>query len=124
MPARILTACEAEIMNIIWQRDAATVPDVVDALERPLAYTTVMTMMKILANKGFIFRGEKRGRAYVYRAQVSSESASGHTATELASRFFDGSVTSMVLSLIKTRRISAADLAELRAAIDSMEKSA
>jgi predicted transcriptional regulator len=83
-----------------------------------------MTTMKILANKGFISRGEKRGRAYVYRARVSSESASGHTATELASRFFDGSVKSMVLSLIKTRRISAADLAELRAAIESAEHSA
>jgi predicted transcriptional regulator len=122
MPTRILTSCEAEIMNVVWQRDAVTVPDVVNALPRPLAYTTVMTTMNILENKGFIVRGEKRGRAYVYRAQISSESASGNTATELASRFFDGSVTSMVLSLIKSRRISPEDVAELRAAIESLEQ--
>lgn len=109
-------------MNVIWQRDAVTVPDVVDALPRPLAYTTVMTTMNILENKGFIVRGEKRGRAYIYRAQVSSESASGNTATELASRFFDGSVASMVLSLIKSRRISPEDVTELRAAIESLEQ--
>src|SRR5262245_34353811 len=54
MPKRILTPCEAEIMNVVWQRGAVTVPDVVDALPRPLAYTTVMTTMKILENKGFI----------------------------------------------------------------------
>lgn len=124
MPKRILTACEAEIMNVVWQRGAVTVPEVVDALARPLAYTTVMTTMKILENKGFIARGEKRGRAYVYRAQVTSESASSHTAAELANRFFDGSVTSMVLSLIKTRQMSAEDLAELRAAIEALEESA
>jgi predicted transcriptional regulator len=124
MTAKILTPCEAEIMNVVWQRESVTVPDVLESLERPLAYTTVMTTMKILENKGYISRGEKRGRAFVYRAQVSPESASGQTATELASRFFDGSVTSMVLSLIKTRRLSAADLASLRAAIESVEEPA
>jgi len=111
-------------MNVVWQRGAVTVPDVLDALPRPLAYTTVMTTMKILENKGFVARGGKRGRAYVYRAQVSSESASSHTATELANRFFDGSIASMVLSLIKARQISPEDMAELRAAIESLDESA
>jgi len=109
-------------MKVIWPLGAATVQDVVDAIPRPLAYTTVMTTMKILEDKGFIERGEKRGRAYVYRPIVSSESASGDTVTELAERFFDGSVKSMVLSLIETDQITAKDLAELRDAIDSLEK--
>src|ERR1044071_9423695 len=72
MTNRTLTPCEAEVMNAIWPLGAATVQDVVDAIPRPLAYTTVMTTMKILEEKGFVKRGEKRGRAYVYRALISS----------------------------------------------------
>ena len=116
-----LTTCEAEVMNVVWAQKAVTVQDVVDAIPRPLAYTTVMTTMKILEDKGFIERGEKRGRAYVYRPLVSCESASRSTVSEMANRFFDGSVKSMVLSMIKTKQITTEDLAELRAAIDSLE---
>ena len=116
-----LTPCEAEAMNVVWSRGAVTVQDVVDAIERPLAYTTVMTTLKILEDKGFVARGEKRGRAFVYRPIVSSESASNSTVNELADRFFDGSVKSMVLSLIKTRQITSSELDELRAAIDALE---
>lgn len=111
-------------MNVVWSHGAVTVQDVVDAIPRRLAYTTVMTTMRILEDKNFIQRGEKRGRAYVYRACVSADSAKRSTFNELANRFFDGSVKSMVLSLIKTQQISGADLAELRRAIDSLEKSA
>jgi BlaI family penicillinase repressor len=119
-----LTACEAEVMNVIWPHDEVTVQDVVDAIPRELAYTTVMTTMKILEDKGFIRRGEKRGRAFVYRAVVSCESASRCTMSEMANRFFDGSLKSMVLTLINSKQISTADLTELREAIDSLEESA
>lgn len=117
-----LTACEAEAMNVVWSRGAVTVQDVVDAVPRDLAYTTVMTTLKILEEKGFVARGEKRGRAFVYRPLVSCETASTGIVAEMASRFFDGSVKSMVLSLIKTKQITAADLAELRDVIDSLEE--
>lgn len=110
-------------MNVVWSQRAVTVQDVVDAIPRPLAYTTVMTTMKILEDKGFIQRGEKRGRAFVYRPLVSCESATRTTVREMANRFFDGSVKSMVLNMIKTRQITTEDLAELREAIDSLEKS-
>ena len=110
-------------MSVVWARNLVTVQDVVDAISRPLAYTTVMTTMKILEDKGFIARGEKRGRAFVYRPLVSCESASRSTLREMANRFFDGSVKSMVLSMIKTRQITSDELAELRAAIDSLETS-
>jgi predicted transcriptional regulator len=116
-----LTPCEAEVMNVVWAKQTATVHDVVDSIPRPLAYTTVMTTMKILEEKGFISRGEKRGRAYVYRPLVSCESASQKTLAEISKRFFDGSVKSMVLSLLKTEQITAEDLTELRTAIDSLE---
>lgn len=123
MPQLTLTACEAEVMNVVWSQTAVTVQDVVDAVPRRLAYTTVMTTMKILEGKGFVARGEKRGRAFVYRPLVSCESASSNTLSEMSNRFFQGSVKSMVLSLINTKQVTAEDLAELRAAIDSLEKS-
>jgi predicted transcriptional regulator len=116
-----LTACEAEAMSVVWAKQRVTVQDVVDSIPRPLAYTTVMTTLKILEEKGFISRGEKRGRAYVYLPLVSCESASRKTLSEISHRFFDGSVKSMVLSLLKTEQITAKDLAELRMAIDSLE---
>jgi predicted transcriptional regulator len=122
MRSSTLTPCEAEAMNVVWSRGAVTVQDVVDAVPRELAYTTVMTTLKILEDKGFVARGEKRGRAFVYRPLVSCETASTSTVNELASRFFDGSVKSMVLSLIKTNQITPAELAELRDAIDSLEE--
>src|SRR6188474_3080525 len=120
MRNQTLTACEAEVMNVVWSQNSVTVQDVVDAIPRKLAYTTVMTTMKILEDKGFVARKGKRGRAIVYRPLVSSESASGSTLSEMANRFFDGSIKSMVLSLVKTNQITAEDLAELRAAIDSV----
>ncbi len=118
-----LTACEAEVMNVVWSRNSVTVQDVVDAIPRELAYTTVMTTMKILEDKGFIARGKKRGRAYSYTPLVSCEAVSTNTVNEMANRFFDGSIKSMVLSLIKTQQISAEDLAELRTIINSLERS-
>lgn len=118
MRNRTLTACEAEVMNVVWSQESVTVQDVVDAIPRDLAYTTVMTTMKILEDKEFIARGQKRGRAYTYSAIVSCEAATQSTADEMANRYFDGSVKSLVLSLIKTNNISSKELAELRDAID------
>jgi predicted transcriptional regulator len=116
-----LTRCEAEVMEVVWTRKAATVQDVVDSIRRPLAYTTVMTTLKILEDKGFVERGEKRIRAYVYRPIVSRESVRRHMARDLAERLFGGSVKSLVLSLVHTEQITSHDLAELRAAIESLE---
>jgi BlaI family penicillinase repressor len=118
-----LTPCEAEAMNVVWDKHSVTVQDVLDSIPRPLAYTTVMTTMKILEEKGFIARGEKRGRAFVYRPLVSCASASQDSLAEITNRFFDGSVKSMVLSLLKTEQITAEELAELRSAIDTLENS-
>jgi predicted transcriptional regulator len=84
MSKRSLTTCEAEAMNVVWAKQNVTVQDVVNAIPRPLAYTTVMTTMKILEEKGFICRGEKRGRAYVYRPLVSCESASQNTLSAIS----------------------------------------
>jgi BlaI family penicillinase repressor len=116
-----LTPCEAEVMNVVWSRDSVTVQDVVDAIPRQLAYTTVMTTIRILEEKGFLKRAGKLGRALTYRPLVSNEVASRSTLNEMADRYFGGSVKSMVLCLIQSKKIGPDDLRELREVIDSLE---
>lgn len=79
MTERSLTHCELEVMEVVWNRGQATVQDVVDGLDRPLAYTTVMTTMKILDRKGILKRCGKTGRAYIYEPDGP---AGGHPADD------------------------------------------
>ena len=65
-PSR-LTRYELELMDVLWSRGEGTVQDVCDALHRPLAYTTVMTTLRLLEDKKKVLQRVKRGRAYVYR---------------------------------------------------------
>ncbi|NOX54543.1 MAG: BlaI/MecI/CopY family transcriptional regulator [Planctomycetes bacterium] len=116
-----LTRCELEIMNVVWDRGRVTVQDVVDALDRPLAYTTVMTMLNILFKKRIVARCGKRGRAYVYKPLVSREQVRRSMTSELTDALFDGSVKSLVLSLIDAKSLSRSDVEELKKAIESVE---
>src|SRR5262249_43049250 len=118
-----LTPCEAEVMNVVWSQRSVTVQNVVDRIPRQLAYTTVMTTMKILEEKGFVTQSEKRGRAFVYCAALTREAAKRSSVNELANRFFDGSVKSMVLSLIQAKEIKPEDIAELRVVMIQLEQS-
>jgi BlaI family penicillinase repressor len=107
-----LTALELRIMRVIWNRGASTVSDVQAELKPPLAYTTVQTMLNILERKGRLKR-ELEGRAYVYSARVSETKAVGQGLRELIDRMFGGSSEELVMSLLKSRQIDAAKLAEL-----------
>jgi predicted transcriptional regulator len=122
MPERTLTKCELEVMDVVWDKEHATVQDVVDALERPLAYTTVMTTLKILEKKKIVARKSKSGRAYVYVPLISREEISRSMAAHLTQYLFDGSLKSFVLSLIDSGSMSRADIRELQRAIKSLEK--
>ncbi|MCA9258196.1 MAG: BlaI/MecI/CopY family transcriptional regulator [Planctomycetales bacterium] len=116
-----LTKCELEIMNVVWDHDVVTVPQVFDALQRPLAYTSVMTMLKILEEKGFVERGPKRGRAYTYRANYSREQVSKSMVAALSSSLFQGSLSSFVLSLLNTQSLTEDEIQEVKSAIADLE---
>lgn len=107
-----LTALELRIMRVIWSRGASTVGEVQSELKPPLAYTTVQTMLNILQRKGRLKR-ELRGRAYIYSARVSEARALGQGLRDLIDRMFGGSSEELVMSLLKSRQIDAAKLAEL-----------
>jgi BlaI family transcriptional regulator, penicillinase repressor len=107
-----LTKLELRIMQVIWRRGSSTVAEVQAELDPPLAYTTVQTMLNILARKAKLSR-ELRGRAYVYVARESEARALGRGVSELIDRMFGGSSEELVMSLLKTRQIDPKKLAEL-----------
>ncbi len=118
-----LTKCEAEVMEIVWEKQCVTVNDVVERIQRDLAYTTVLTTMRILEDKGIVRRGEKSGRANTYVAAVSRDVVRMGMIRELTDQLFGGSVRSLVLSLLNSDNVSAADLAAVRKAAVDAEQS-
>jgi len=107
-----LTKLELELMQVIWRLGSGSVSAVQAALDRPLAYTTVQTMLNILERKGKL-RRQLEGCAYVYSARVTEAKALGQGVRDLIDRMFGGSSEELVMSLLKNRQIDAKKLAEL-----------
>ena len=121
MPDCNLTKCELELMNVVWSKGRVTVQDVVDALDRSLAYTTVMTTLKVLDAKRGVLKKTKVGRAFVYEATVTREEVSRALAENLTQHLYRGSVKSFVLSLMDGGAMSKSDIHELKRAILDLE---
>ncbi|TWT71473.1 BlaI/MecI/CopY family transcriptional regulator [Crateriforma conspicua] len=115
-----LTKCEAEVMDVVWDRGSVTVNDVVESIGRDLAYTTVLTTMKILEDKKIVRRGKKIGRAFTYQPKVSREQVREGMIKSLADQLFGGSTRSLVLSLLQSDSVSADDIAAVRKAADKL----
>lgn len=122
MPKYYLTRCELEVMDVVWERGKATVQDVCDGLERDLAYTTVMTTLKVLEEKRKVLRRTKQGRAYLYEPIVSREDVGRSVTADLKEKLFRGSAKSLVLSLMEDEELSPSDIDELKSAIASLEE--
>ena len=109
-------------MDVVWQRGRVTVQDVCDSLARPLAYTTVMTVLKTLETKRRVLRKVKEGRAFVYEPMVSRDDVCRSVADDLKQHLARDSVASLVLNLIGDDPIAADDLAEIKRVIARLEK--
>ncbi len=99
-------------MQVIWTHGPGTVAEVLEHLEPKLAYTTVQTMLNILARKGKLKRA-LQGRAFVYRAVVTKERALAQAVRDVVDRMFGGSSEDLVLSLVKAQQLDAKKLGEL-----------
>lgn len=102
-------------MHEVWERSPVTVREVHERLRerKPVAYTTVMTLMNILEGKGRL-RRRKEGRAFVYEpTQPKSEVLSG-LVSDFLERVFAGSARSLLVSLVRDRKLGAPDLEEIR----------
>jgi BlaI family transcriptional regulator, penicillinase repressor len=108
------TDLELEIMQIVWGLGHCTVRDVHEALleQKKVAYTTVMTVMSILEQKGHLVR-EKEGRAYRYRPARSKGKVVSEMVEDFLSRVFQGSAKPLVMRLVHDRRLSKADIEEI-----------
>ena len=109
-----LTDLETDIMNIVWQKKQVTVRDVYETLReiRPLAYTTVLTVLGTLTNKGVVHR-EMRDRTYTYRPKMSRKEAVSRNLQHVAGKFFEGSARSLAAHMIESEKLSREELEEL-----------
>ena len=117
-----LTEAEVKLMNVLWAQGASTVNDVLAALpeQPPLAYSTVLTTLRILEDKGYLTH-KKDGRAFLYVPRVPREQAQRSALRPLLSRFFENSAEQLVLNLLKHEKLDAAELRRLRRTIEEAE---
>ncbi|HEY4907732.1 MAG TPA: BlaI/MecI/CopY family transcriptional regulator [Candidatus Acidoferrum sp.] len=109
-----LTPQELEIMKVVWECDSATVRDVYEALlkQRKIAYTTVMTMMKILETKGYL-KKRRQERAFVYQPVRPKNQVIGGMIREFIDRVFNGAAEPLLVHLVKSRHINEKDLQKI-----------
>jgi predicted transcriptional regulator len=114
---------QLRIMQILWQREHATVNEVHAALadERSLAYTTIATMLRKMEERGLVAH-RLEGRSFVYHAAVPAEAVSRGMADHLLDRLFEGSLADMVQHLITTREVSSAELSRIEQLIASKRR--
>jgi BlaI family penicillinase repressor len=117
-----LTPQELEIMKVVWTRKSATVRDVYEQLleRRKIAYTTVMTMMKILESKGYL-KKRQHDRAFVYRPTHRQDEVIGKMIREFIDRVFNGSAEPLLVHLIQKRHIREQELQKIRHMIDQIK---
>jgi predicted transcriptional regulator len=115
--AEKLTPLELEIMHVLWEEGPANVQTVQQKLERPLAYTTVQTMLNILHRKGKVKRALK-DRAYFYTPVVSRSHVTRQHIGDIIDRLFGGSAESLVMSLVETKHLTPKKLARLQQLIE------
>ncbi|HYK88611.1 MAG TPA: BlaI/MecI/CopY family transcriptional regulator [Acidobacteriota bacterium] len=99
----ILTRQELQIMKVVWDRGAATVKEVCDVIsqKKATAYTTVLTLMGILEDKGALTH-VRAGRAYIYKPLLSRQQATRNQLHDVLVRFFDGRADKMIENVLET----------------------
>jgi BlaI family penicillinase repressor len=117
-----LTPQELEIMKLVWQLERASVRDVYEALlqHRKIAYTTVMTMMKILETKGYL-KKRRQERAFIYRPTRPKSKVIGGMIREFINRVFNGSAEPLLVHLVKARHIREKDLRSIARMIEEIK---
>ena len=114
-----LTDAEARVMAVLWRQQPATVADVLAALKkkRPVSYSTVQTILRILETKGYVTH-EKVARAFYYRPRVDERQARRRALRHLVARLFDNSPSLLVLNVLEDERLAADELARVKKLIE------
>jgi predicted transcriptional regulator len=113
-----LTEAELRLMKVLWERGESAVADLVGALTdiTPLAYTSVLTTIRILEKKGYVHHRQE-GRAYLYMPCVAEHDASRSEVRHVLQRFFGNSRERLLLSLLVDEEVTPEELQRLKDAI-------
>lgn len=114
---------ELDVMRVLWALGSGTVAEVREQLDDPLAYTTVLTVLRNLEAKGFVSHDEE-GRAHRYRPRVAQRAARRSALSRVIDSLFHGSPEALVAHLVDDGALSADDLRRLRRALDEDERPA
>ena len=104
---------ELDVMAVLWQRGSGTVAEVRDALHDDLAYTTVLTVLRTLQEKGYV-RHAVEGRAHRYYPAVTQRAAGGTALSRVLDKIFGGSSELLLTQLVSERRLGDDELRRLR----------
>ena len=122
-PHPTLTPQELSIMKVVWTLEEATVRQVYEALreKRPIAYTTVMTMMRILEDKGYLKKALVE-RAHVYKPAKPRQQVLGVMVRDFLDRVFDGAPDRLLLHLAKDNKLTDRQKRIVRQLIDDIDE--
>lgn len=123
MKNQTLTKSEMQLMNILWaQPRGANVSTILAGYHEPRpAYTTVATFLKILVQKGFVESRKGTGKQLIYTPLMTKERYRRQVMAEVKDNFFDGSAKSLLNFFVREERLTAAELAELLAMIQTAQ---
>ena len=119
-----LTNAELEVLKVLWEDAPRTVRDVMNALheqDHDLAYTTVLTFLSRLEQKGFV-KSDKSLQAYTYRPLISREKVTKARLRSLVEELFDGAAGPLVLQLVRDASLSRDELSELHELVDQLDQ--
>ena len=120
MKTKRLHHLELEVMKVVWKLARATVNDVLDNIDRKLAYTTVATTMKSLEKKGFLSH-QVDGRTFVYQPLVKETEITHTMLNDMLERLFDNSAEKLVNTLLEVRQTSAEEHNRLQEVINNYQ---
>ena len=115
---------ELEALKVLWDRREATVRDVCDALNArgaELAYTTVLSLLQVMEQKGLVSH-RRDGKAYVYLPLIERTQTFRQIAGGILERVFDGAVDEYLVHALESRALKPQELDELQAMIDAARK--
>jgi predicted transcriptional regulator len=111
---------ELDVMGVLWETGSGTVAEVRERLPVALAYTTVLTILRNLEEKGFVSH-EAEGRAHRYFPRVAKKQARTSMVGRLVDKLFHGSAEQLLVHLVRDRKLTADDLTRIRRALSAAE---
>ena len=117
------TDSELEVLALIWQRGALTVRQIHDQIKRSrdIGYTTTLKIMQIMFEKGMLTRS-KQGKTHLYNAVESQQKTQDGLVNKMVNTAFHGSAKDLVMQALGSTKTSKAELDEIRAYLDKIEK--